>query len=126
MSQPIEHFYCQNSGCPADGLRDHGNLRVEGLSGHKKEIRMIRCKTCMSRFSERKGTVLEHCRLPYDKEKGDQWDHTAIDAESRLIISAVAGRRTLASCVTLVQAVKAKTEGRTDLLLASDNVSDTR
>jgi len=67
MSHPLEHFCCQNSDCPAYGLRDHGNLRYEGFSGHKKAIRMIRCKTCMDRFSERKGTVLEHCRLPKDK-----------------------------------------------------------
>lgn len=51
-----------------------------------------------------------------DKAKGDQWDHTAIDAENRLILSVVPGRRTLSSCVAVVQAVKNKTEGRTDLL----------
>ncbi|VAW88143.1 hypothetical protein MNBD_GAMMA16-934, partial [hydrothermal vent metagenome] len=51
---------------------------------------------------------------PADNDKGDQWDHTAIDAETRLIISAVPGRRTLDSCVTLVQAVKDKTGDRTD------------
>jgi len=67
MSHPIEHFCCQNSDCPADGLRNHGNLRYEGFSGHKKQIRMIRCKTCKDRFSERKGTVLAHCRLSKDK-----------------------------------------------------------
>jgi len=55
-----------------------------------------------------------------DKDKGDQWDHTAIDAESRLIISVVPGRRTLASCVALIQAVKDKTGGRTDMLFTSD------
>jgi len=67
MSHPIKHFCCQHSDCLAYGLRDHGNLRFEGFSGHKKQIRMIRCKTCMARFSERKGTVLEHCRLPKEK-----------------------------------------------------------
>jgi transposase-like protein len=28
---------------------------------------MIHCRTCKARFSERKGTVLEHARLPDDK-----------------------------------------------------------
>ena len=55
-----------------------------------------------------------------DHDKGDQWDHTAIDAETRLIISAVVGRRTLDSCVTLVQAVKDKTHGRTDMFFTTD------
>jgi len=68
MSHPIKHFCCQNSSCSVYGLRDQGNLRFEGFSDHKKkQIRMIRCKTCKDRFSERKGTVLEHCRLPVDK-----------------------------------------------------------
>ena len=67
----------------------------------------------------------KHCdrTCAADKDKGDQWDHTAIDAESRLIISVVPGRRTLASCESVVQAVKDKTGARTDLLLTSDEHS---
>jgi len=67
----------------------------------------------------------KHCDRTHapDKAKGDQWDHIAIDAESRLIISALVGRRTLASCVTLVQAVKDKTGACTDLLFTSDEHS---
>ena len=55
-----------------------------------------------------------------DDEKGDQWDHTAIDAESRLILSVVPGRRTFSSCLAVVQAVKDKTGGRTDLFFTTD------
>jgi len=164
---------------------------------------MIRCKHCNIRFSERKGTALEHCRLPKtkainvlnhlregcgtrstgrlvdvgkdavtrlarkagshaqkshdehvafspntrevqldekwgfvakkekncdriqaaDKDKGDQWDHTAIDAETRLLISVVPGRRTLDSCVTLVQAVKDKSGDRSDMFFTTDEHS---
>ena len=58
--------------------------------------------------------------LPLEKGKGDQWDHTAIDAETRLMVSVVVGRRTLDSCVTLVQAVKDKTQGRTDMFFTTD------
>ncbi len=67
----------------------------------------------------------KHCdrTQTVDKEKGDQWDHTAIDAENRLIISVVPGRRTLASCVKVIQAVKDKTGGRTDLFFTSDEPS---
>ena len=31
---------------------------------------------------------------PADDRKGDTWDHVAIDAESRLVLSVVAGERT--------------------------------
>ncbi len=64
----------------------------------------------------------KHCdrTCAADKDKGD---HTAIDAENRLIISVLAGRRTLVSCVNVIQTVKDKTGGRTDFLLTIDEPS---
>lgn len=64
---PIKHFCCQKSECLDYGIRGKGNLSFRGWSGHKKHIRMIYCKTCGSHFSERKGTVFEHARLPQEK-----------------------------------------------------------
>lgn len=64
---PIEHFCCQNSSCPDSGVRGKGNLSFCGWSGRGKRIRMIYCHTCQAHFSQRKGTVLEHSRLPADK-----------------------------------------------------------
>jgi transposase-like protein len=61
---PIEHFCCQNSQCPDAGRRRHGNLTFRGYSGRTRRIRRVYCRTCKARFSERKGTVLEHSRLP--------------------------------------------------------------
>ena len=63
----IEHFCCQNSECPDSGVRGKGNLSFRGWSGKGKRIRMVYCQTCGSHFSERKGTVLEECRLPPEK-----------------------------------------------------------
>jgi hypothetical protein len=60
---PIEHLCCQNFACPDAGLRGKGNLSFRGWSGKKKTIRMVYCRTCGAHFSERKGTVLEQCRL---------------------------------------------------------------
>jgi transposase-like protein len=60
----IEHLCCQNSDCPDAGRRGHGNLTFRGWSGRGKRIRMVYCRTCKARFSERKGTVLEQARLP--------------------------------------------------------------
>ena len=64
---PIEHLCCQNSSCPDSGVRGKGNLSFCGWSGRGKRIRMIYCRTCKAHFSERKGTVLEHARLPAEK-----------------------------------------------------------
>jgi transposase-like protein len=63
----IEHLCCQNSACPDAGLRNRGNLVFRGYSGKSGRIRMVHCRTCQARFSERKGTVLEQARLPDDK-----------------------------------------------------------
>jgi IS1 family transposase len=57
---------------------------------------------------------------PADADKGDRWDHTAIDAESRLLLAVVPGERTLENCQAIVQEVHDRTGGRTDLLLTSD------
>lgn len=67
MSHPIEIFCCQNTNCSHYGIRSEENLSFCGWSGHKKEIRMVRCKICKYRFSERKGTPLFNRKLPKKK-----------------------------------------------------------
>ena len=57
---------------------------------------------------------------PLDCLRGDNWDHTAIDAESRLLISLVAGKRTKENCCKIVEDVKRCTGGRTDILITTD------
>lgn len=57
---------------------------------------------------------------PTETIMGDLWDHTAIDAESRLLISLVPGKRTAENCEKLVEDVKKRTEARTDIFLTSD------
>ncbi len=64
---PIEHPCCQNSQCPNAGRRGLGNLSFQGYSGQGHCIRMVYCRTCKARFSERKVTVLEQARLPDQK-----------------------------------------------------------
>jgi transposase-like protein len=64
---PIEHLCCQNSHCPDAGRRGLGNLTFRGYSGKTGRIRMVYCRTCQARFSERRGTVLEQARLPDEK-----------------------------------------------------------
>ena len=59
-------FCCQNPACPDFGKRDHGNLSVCDHYG-KHRRRLLYCKSCKARFSERKGTPLFDSRLPADK-----------------------------------------------------------
>ena len=63
----LSRFCCLNSGCPDSGKRDAGNLTVTGRYGPGKSRRMLRCRTCKARFSERKGTPLFGARLDPEK-----------------------------------------------------------
>ena len=60
----LKLFCCQNPHCPDYGRRGQGNLRVAFRNGPTKERRVLACRTCQQRFSERKGTALYRCKLP--------------------------------------------------------------
>jgi transposase-like protein len=60
----LSRFCCQNSECPDYGKRGSGNLSVCGRYGPNKQRRMLRCTTCKTRFSERKGTPFFGSPLP--------------------------------------------------------------
>ncbi|MBU4273109.1 MAG: helix-turn-helix domain-containing protein [Planctomycetes bacterium] len=60
----LSRFCCQNSDCPDYGKRGGKNLSVCGYYGSNKQRRMLRCRTCKARFSERKGTPLFGSTLP--------------------------------------------------------------
>jgi transposase-like protein len=62
----LRHFCCQNPTCIDHGKRGHGNLTVCAYYG-KQNRRLLYCRTCKARFSERKGTPLFDSRLPPDK-----------------------------------------------------------
>ena len=60
----LSRFCCLNSDCPEHGKRGAGNLTVTHRYGPGKARRMLRCRACKSRFSERKGTPLFGSHLP--------------------------------------------------------------
>jgi transposase-like protein len=60
-------FSCQNPDCSDYGLRRRDNLRVGFRYGPAKQRRMLVCRTCQARFSERKGSALFASRLPEDQ-----------------------------------------------------------
>ena len=55
-----------------------------------------------------------------DRLRGDDWDHTAVDPESRLLLALVPGKRDGPTCQKLIEQVHNRTAGRTDLLITSD------
>jgi hypothetical protein len=57
---------------------------------------------------------------PADDRKGDTWDHVAIDAESRPVVSVVPGERTAESVAAVVEGFKRRTGGRLMDLIATD------
>ena len=68
------------------------------------------------------GKKEQHCDPadPADRARGDRWDHTAVDPENSLLLDLIPGKRTAKSCHAIVEQVRARTSGRTDLLLTSD------
>jgi len=63
----LKNFCCQNPDCPDYGQRGKDNLRVCFRNGLNKQRRVLACRTCQKRFSERKGTPLYRAKLPEDK-----------------------------------------------------------
>ena len=63
----LARFCCQNPDCTLYARRDAGNLSVCARYGKQGHIRLLYCKACKDRFSERKGTALFHCHLPEEK-----------------------------------------------------------
>lgn len=59
----LSRFCCLNPDCADHGQRGHGNLTVTARYG-ANNTRMLRCRTCQHRFSERTGTPLFGTRLP--------------------------------------------------------------
>ena len=63
----LKTFCCQNPDCSDHGQRGLDNLRVCFRNGPNKERRVLACRTCQKRFSERKGTPLYRSKLPEEK-----------------------------------------------------------
>jgi len=63
----LSRFCCQNKDCPDYGQRGAGNLTVCGRFGKNQRLRLLYCRTCKARFSERKGTPLFEARLDEKK-----------------------------------------------------------
>jgi transposase-like protein len=65
--EDLSRFCCQNPDCPDHGQRGLGNLTVCARYGKAQHHRLLDCRTCKDRFSERKGTPLFGGCLPEEK-----------------------------------------------------------
>ena len=63
----VSRVCCQNKDCADHGKRGAGNLTVCMRFGKEKRIRLLYCRTCKDRFSERKGTPFFQARLADEK-----------------------------------------------------------
>jgi transposase-like protein len=63
----LSRFCCLNPDCSLYGQRNQGNLTVCAHYGRDQQHRLLYCRICKYRFSERKATPLFDCRLPQDK-----------------------------------------------------------
>ena len=60
--EDLSRFCCQNERCVAYGSCGAGNLSVCDHIGRHRHIRLLYCRVCKKRFSERKGTVFYRAR----------------------------------------------------------------
>jgi LacI family transcriptional regulator len=88
MQDNLARFCCQNQKCPDYGKRGAGNLTVCARYGKDKQRRMLYCRTCKARFSERKGTPLFGSQLS-DAQALSLFEHLAdrngVRATARLV-----------------------------------------
>jgi transposase-like protein len=87
MEEDLARFCCQRPDCPDFGKRGQGNLTVCGHYGKTQQFRLLYCRTCKARFSERKGTPLYRSGLPPEKALAvveHLADRTGVRATARL------------------------------------------
>ena len=67
MQDDLSRYCCQNAECADHGKRGLDNLTVCGRYGKQKQHRLLYCRSCKARSSERKGTPLFGSQLTQDK-----------------------------------------------------------
>jgi transposase-like protein len=88
MAEDLSRFCCQNPDCPDYGQRAQGSLTVCGRYGKTKQHRLLYCRSCKARFSERRGTPLFGSQLT-EEQALSIFEHlaerTGVRATARLV-----------------------------------------
>jgi len=66
VTDDLDKFCCPNKECPQYGIRGAKNISIRDIYG-KNNTRLLWCRTCDKRFSERQGTIFFDSRLPEEK-----------------------------------------------------------
>ena len=69
---PLSAFCCQNEQCAEYGKKGLGNIYFHCWNNQKQTIRKLRCRTCQTSFSERKGDGLVPVEVASGEGAGDQ------------------------------------------------------
>jgi transposase-like protein len=84
----LSRFCCQNRDCADHGERGAGNLTACARYGKDKQRRLLYCRSCKARFSERKGTPLFGSQLT-EEQAVSIFEHLAerngVRATARLV-----------------------------------------
>jgi LacI family transcriptional regulator len=88
MAEDLSRFCCLNEHCPDRGRRGAGNLTVCARYGQDQRRRLLYCRSCKARFSERKGTPLFGSQLTEEQARSI-FEHLAerngVRATARLV-----------------------------------------
>jgi len=63
----LKNFFCWNKKCIQYGVRGAENIFARVWYGKHKDIRLLCCRDCGKKFSERRGTIFSDSRLPKEK-----------------------------------------------------------
>jgi transposase-like protein len=63
----LKNFFCWNKKCCKYSVRGAKNIFVRAWYGKNKDIRLLCCRDCGKKFSERRGTIFSDSRLPKEK-----------------------------------------------------------
>ena len=63
----LKNFFCWNKKCCNYGVRGAENIFVRAWYGKNKDIRLLCCRDCDAKFSERRGTIFSDSLLPKEK-----------------------------------------------------------
>jgi transposase-like protein len=88
MPEDLSRFCCLNDQCPDHGKRGGGNLTVRSHYGKDKRHRLLYCRSCKARSSERKGTPLFGSQLTQEKAVSifeHLAERTGVRATARLV-----------------------------------------
>ena len=66
FTDDLDKFCCPNKSCSQYGIRGAKNISVRDTYG-PHHTRLLWCRSCNKRFSERRGTIFFDARLPQDK-----------------------------------------------------------